>query len=1055
MKNQRAAETELFKWEDLSVIKENKEDGHAIAFAAHNEAASGECALPAKFSLNGEWKFCYGTGTALPDEFEKVSCDDSGWNTIKVPGVWQLDGYGTPYYYCNSYPQAIDTDKKRIPHISHELQEYGVYRRTFTVPENLKGQEIFLHFGAAKAALEVYVNGAYVGYSQGSMTPHEFDVTKYLNEGENQVTAVVWRYSDGTYLEDQDMWFFSGIYREVYLYAEPKITVRDFYMRADLDEKYQDAEARLSIYLENFRQTHEEKVHVRAYLKEREELLGETEVLLNPSTDNKTTEITFEHLVVNPLKWSHEQPNLYTVFIEWDCDGQTYVKSFRFGFRKIEIKGNVLLLNGKRLIIHGVNRHDYDPDHGWAVPKERLEQDVRIFKSLNINAVRTSHYPNTPYFYDLCDEYGILVMDETDFESHGARRILPLGDERWTNSCIDRIQRMVLRDRNHPSIIFWSLGNEAGMGENFVKMRQAAEELDKTRIFHYEGMYDKRCTDLLSKMYPNEEDFEKMCKKQKMKKWAAFIANSLSADEKDIEESMYETMPVILCEYAHCMGNSLGNFKEYTDAFEKYPHMCGGYIWDFVDQAIHKKEDGVDQWLYGSDYNEDYSPYGFHKKNTRGNDGEFCANGIVAADRTLHPAAYEVRKCYQTLSVEAIDKDAGIYRIHNKQMFEGLEKYDLCWELKKNGRSIEEGKVARDILDSVKPQEEKEIRICTEGKDAATLTFFWKWNTDCKWAKKGSVVAYDQFILDKTVCDETNDIKEADEKLSVTEKGKQIRILAGSTFYVFENGRIVSAQIDGKERLAAPIEVNLSRAMTDNDVDVAHFVPILLDMMPVRKWELADAKLKYDSCKTAMIPDEKIVIRTFWKHPLCKDLVIEYLIDKKGVLDISMRAASKKIDMVRLGMTVTLPEDFHRVNWYGRGPWECYPDRKTGALIDRYSMDVKELEHRYMRPQENGTRCDVSEVTVSDDNNHSVRVFSRQKKGVLFSAWHYSKETLNNATHSHLLKDEKITTLNIDGVMCGVGGDLPGMLSLHKKYKLHAGKEYTAHFAIKFDETEN
>ena len=316
-------------------------------------------------------------------------------------------------------------------------------------------------------------------------------------------------------------------------------------------------------------------------------------------------------------------------------------------------------------------------------------------------------------------------------------------------------------------------------------------------------------------------------------------------------------------------------------------------------------------------------------------------------------------------------------------------------------------------------------------------------------------MAYDQFILDKTVCNEINDIKETDEKLSVTEKGKQIRILAGNTFYVFENGRIISAQIDGKERLAAPIEVNLSRAMTDNDVDVAHFVPMLLDMMPARKWELADVKLKYDSCKTAMIPDEKIVIRTFWKHPFCKDLVIEYLIDKKGVLDISMHAASKKIDMVRLGMTVTLPETFHQVNWYGRGPWECYPDRKTGALIDRYSMDIKELEHRYMRPQENGTRCDVSEITVRDDNNHSVKVFCRQKKGVLFSAWHYSKETLNNATHSHLLKDEKITTLNIDGVMCGVGGDLPGMLSLHKKYKLHAGKEYTAHFAIKFDETIN
>ena len=391
-------------------------------------------------------------GTDLPENFAEKELNDTNWNIIIVPSVWQLEGYGKPYYYSSSYPQAINTKKKNIPQISHELQEYGIYRRTFSVPEHFKGKEIFLHFGAAKAALEVYVNGKYVGYSQGSMTPHEFDITDYIEDGENQVTAVVWRYSDGTYLEDQDMWFFSGIYREVYLYAEPKVTIRDFYMRADLDKSYRDAETILFIELESWNMPEilknhgeEVKVHVKASIHERNEVLGETDISLNTfqQSEGKMIKVQFNHCVENPQKWSHEQPDLYTILLEWEMDG-------------------------KRLIIHGVNRHDFDPDHGWAVPKERYLQDIKILKQLNINAVRTSHYPNDPYFYELCDEYGILLMDEADLESHGVRRILPTSDRKWKNSCVDRVERMILRDRNHPSILFWSLGNEAGYGSGML-----------------------------------------------------------------------------------------------------------------------------------------------------------------------------------------------------------------------------------------------------------------------------------------------------------------------------------------------------------------------------------------------------------------------------------------------------------------------------------------------------------------------------------------------------------------------------------------------------------
>lgn len=1051
------------KWENLSILEENKEKGHAIAFTYEKKENACKRMNPdSKYTLNGEWKFYHQTGIELPQNFQEKDCDDIQWDKIVVPGVWQLQGYGMPYYYSSSYPQAIDTNKKRIPHISHELQEYGIYRRTFQVPENFKNQEIFLHFGAAKAALEVYINGKYVGYSQGSMTPHEFDVTSYLEEGENQITAVVWRYSDGTYLEDQDMWFFSGIYREVYLYAEPKVTVRDFYMKADLDKQYCDANVSLSLMIKHWNTSETKtadvgKVWVKATIIESQEIIGETEISLNSSTKNSAElqEIKLEHLIKNPLKWSHEQPNLYTILIEWEVDQKRYYKSFRFGFRKIEIDENILKLNGKRLIVRGVNRHDFDPDYGWTVPKERYQQDIKILKQLNINAVRTSHYPNDPYFYELCDEYGILLMDEAEVESHGVRRILPTSDKRWTKACCDRVERMILRDRNHPSIVFWSLGNEAGRGENFVKMRQSAEHLDRTRIFHYEGMYDRRCTDLLSRMYPKEEEFKKLCRKQKIKNWSAFISNSLAADVKDIDCSMYKDMPVILCEYAHCMGNSLGNFKEYTDAFEQYSHMCGGFIWDFVDQSIHKRVDGVDQWLYGSDFNEEYSPYGFRKKNGKGNDGAFCANGIVAADRRLHPAAYEVKKCYQTLSLEMESVEKNKYRICNKQMFKGLQDYELHWKIKMRGKVLAQGEVERELLDSIQPQTSKVITIQNEMTDAETLTFQWRLKKDVKWAEKGTIVAYDQFVLNhsaKTMDTEhrmEDRSKKMEEGLSVTETEQTISIKGDTFSYVLKDGLICSARIREKEMLLEPIRPNFSRAMTDNDIDTAHFVPMMMNSTTGKKWQLTEEKL---ACKKSVIVQkqkEKISIRTNWKHPLCKALMIEYSFYENGEVEIKMAGVSKKIDFVRMGMTITLPDTFHEISWYGRGPWECYPDRKTAALIDWYSADIEELEHRYMRPQENGTRCEVENLEVSSDRE-KLCVTSLQKKGILFSAWHYSKKKLEETSHSHLLQKETITTLNIDGAMCGVGGDLPGMLCLHKKYRLLAGMKQTAHFKLKF-----
>lgn len=1036
----------LYKWENPSIIKENKEDGHVLAFVYEDKSeALNRSPSCYKYSLNGDWRFYYQMGTKLPANITAAELDDSSWDRITVPSVWQLKGYGKPYYYSMSYPQAIDTNKKTLPRISHKLQEVGVYRRDFEVPKNFHGQELFLHFGAVKAALEVYVNGQYVGYSQGSMTPHEFNVTKYIKEGKNQVTAIVWRYSDGTYLEDQDMWFFSGIYRDVYLYAEPKVTIRDFYIRSDFDQDLKDANISLSLQLNNWQEAR--KVLVKASIPELGLEMGGEYLKVE-----KLEHIEFTSLVKEPLKWSHEQANLYTILLEWEFDKKTYYKSFRFGFRKIEIRENVIYLNGKRLIIKGVNRHDFDPEHGWAVPPERYKEDIEIMKSLNINSIRTSHYPNDPRLYELCDEYGILVMDEADLESHGVRRILPLSDPLWTAACVDRMERMVLRDRNHSCIVFWSLGNEAGKGDSFIQMRRAAEKLDKTRLFHYEGEHRKETSDVISRMYPNEKVLKKLCLQEPIKV-SKYSPVDLANDNKAITKEMYETMPLILCEFAHCMGNSLGNFHEYTDAFHKYPHMCGGYIWDFVDQAIHKATGDGDMWQYGIDYEEVYSEYGYKKKSKVGSNKAFCANGIIAANRQLHPAAYEVKKCYQSLRVLPVDITKGQYQILNNQMFLALAPYyRLIWNLECDGILLEEGEVSEETLEKIGPNSKIDIKIVPKKsipKDGEiTIIFRWLLKQDSLWEKTGYVQAYDQYIIReyKVLSEHSSNEK----TLSVTNDNKSIAVKGHNFEYKLKNGNIDSIQIGGKELLLEALKPNLSRVITDNDIETGHFIPALTPFMPAVKWDKESDQLQLKEQKLVNT-GEGLIIHTSWKHPLCRELSIDYSIYSGGEIEIKMRIRSKSVTLVRLGMQMTLSYAFNKISWYGRGPHECYPDRKTSAVISRYTKAVKELEHQYMRPQENGTRCDVRELELVDDRKIKIRVKDLSGKGILFSAWNYTKDSLRRATHSHKLKYEKLTTLNMDGVMRGVGGDLPGVASLHKPYILEAKKEHMAHFIINFE----
>ena len=572
---------EKFNWENPEIFKINKEDGHAIMmpFDSEKDALSAK-ESNYKQSLNGKWKFYWQRGLKnQPENFQLTSFDDSHWDEINVPSVWQTQGYSVPYYYASTFPKAFSRSKGKIPSIDHDMQEIGFYRKSFTLNENFNGREIFLHFGAAKSALEVYVNGEFVGYSQGSMTPHEFNVTKVLKPGENVITAKLYRYSDGSYLEDQDMWWLCGIYREVYLFAEPKLCLRDFYFKTDFDDSYTDSNVTLNMYINNYNNIRG-KMTASAKLIDSnngEILLGTKETELSGGNEA----VTFTETVKAPEKWSAETPNLYTLVMTIELDGKIIcVKTYKVGFKKVEIKGEKIYYNGMPLMIKGVNRHDFDCDNGWAVPREIYTQDLDIMKQNNINSIRTSHYPDDPYFYDMCNKYGFYVMDECEVETHGVRRKgVPGSNPVWTGAVVDRMQRMVLRDRNNPCVFMWSLGNEAGDGSNFMEMKKAALALDNSRQFHYEGDFDLTKSDVISRMYPTKDIMEKLGNKQPITiSLYDNIANQLAADSKPIKAEMYEGKPVVLCEYAHSMENSLGNFQEYIDDFEKYDNMCRFYL---------------------------------------------------------------------------------------------------------------------------------------------------------------------------------------------------------------------------------------------------------------------------------------------------------------------------------------------------------------------------------------------------------------------------------------------------------------------------------------------
>ena len=1043
---------EKFNWENPEIFKINKEDGHAIMmpFDSEKDALSAK-ESNYKQSLNGKWKFYWQRGLKnQPENFQLTSFDDSHWDEINVPSVWQTQGYSVPYYYASTFPKAFSRSKGKIPSIDHDMQEIGFYRKSFTLNENFNGREIFLHFGAAKSALEVYVNGEFVGYSQGSMTPHEFNVTKVLKPGENVITAKLYRYSDGSYLEDQDMWWLCGIYREVYLFAEPKLCLRDFYFKTDFDDTYTDSNVTLNMYINNYNNIRG-KMTASAKLIDSnngEILLGTKETELSGGNEA----VTFTETVKAPEKWSAETPNLYTLVMTIELDGKIIcVKTYKVGFKKVEIKGEKIYYNGMPLMIKGVNRHDFDCDNGWAVPREIYTQDLDIMKQNNVNSIRTSHYPDDPYFYDMCNKYGFYVMDECEVETHGVRRKgVPGSNPVWTGAVVDRMQRMVLRDRNNPCVFMWSLGNEAGDGSNFMEMKKAALALDNSRQFHYEGDFDLTKSDVISRMYPTKDIMEKLGNKQPITiSLYDNIANQLAADSKPIKAEMYEGKPVVLCEYAHSMENSLGNFQEYIDDFEKYDNMCGGFIWDFVDQALHvKDENGNDNYLYGTDFQGQEPHKLIDIPNTTAMTGSnvyFCANGIIGADRKPHPQIVEVKHGYQNIGITAVDASNGEFKLKNKFLFTNLSNFNCKWVIKAEGEEVLSGELGKI---ECAPLEECNIKIDFDSsklpKDKEViLTVSFETTKESLGIEKDYEIAFEQFIINAMPQPKDDN---ADGNLDFDINGKRVTVKGDDLEVIVDDGKIVSYKIEGKELLKAPLMPNYFRALTDNDIDFLNFTPQWAKFHPFYAWQRATHHTSAD--KTEVIKNNNAVeIHIAFSTAGLKKSVATYRVYPDGRLYVFHSAVPTK-GMLRFGYQMTMDKSMEYITWYGRGPKPTYIDRKLGSKIDLYKSSVTDFEYRYMRPQESSNRCDVRYFTLTDKNGFGIKVDAYYDNPINFSAYHYTTDGLEKATHINDIPYEDITTVNIDHRQLGVGGDLPGQAFVREPYTMPKGQKQEYSFVI-------
>lgn len=993
-------------WENPGLVGRKVEPPHATLIPYPDEAAAllGPAAASIHHRLlSGRWRFCYvSRPEAVPTDFFAESFADDDWATIPVPSNWQIHGYGRPNYTNIAYPFSVDP-----PYVPDE-NPVGLYRTLFDLPDKWSGRRIFLNFDGVCSAFYVWVNGRLVGFSKCSHMPAEFDVTDQVRKGENLLAVQVFQWSDGSYLEDQDMWRLSGIFREVSLFSLPPVHIRDAAVRMRLDEQYRDAILQVTASLRNQTGDIASGYSVSMRLCDtRGRTVAEGRCAAPAIGPEGEGEASMELSVVAPKKWSAEEPNLYTLLLSLvGPDGSAaQAQRIAVGFRQIERRGVHVLLNGVPLEIRGVNRHDTHPDLGYAVSLESMVRDITLMKQHNINAVRASHYPNDPRWLNLCDRYGLYVIDEADLETHGfgyEDPDIPCRRPEWREAFVDRARRMVERDKNHPSVIIWSLGNESGYGPNHDAMAEWIRAADPTRLIHYEGAGDAPMVDVVSTMYPTVERLIEEGKR--------------SDDDR----------PFFMCEYAHAMGNGPGNLKEYWEAIRAHPRLLGGCVWEWVDHGIRQRTESGEEWFaYGGDFGDEP------------NDGDFCIDGLNFPDRIPHTGLIEYKKIIEPVHIEALDLGAGRVRIISRYQFSSLSHLQGRWSVTCDGEVLAGGDLPRlDTPAGGTAEVSLPYELEAGAQDGIPLLdISFALADDTLWAKRGHEVAWAQFEL-PVAPGPAPVVHLSDMAALAVEESEAAITLRGDDFaVVFDalRGTICSWRWRGIELLTAGPRLNLWRAPTDNDVESA------------REWRKAGLdKLQHRVARVELVgrsPFARIevesVLATHSQAPAfsCRH---RYTICGSGDVIVGTKVTPRRTlpPLPRLGLQLRLPGAFDRFAWYGRGPHESYADRKESARVGIYRGTVQDQYVPYIFPQENGNKTEVRWAAVTDLRGSGLLAVGMPLLNV--SAHHYTPEDFTEARHTYELVRRAETILNLDYAQAPLGSAScgPGPLD---KYLLKAG----------------
>ena len=1015
------------EWEDPTIFQINQEPPRAHFFAYESEAlANINNPLQSDYfqSLNGTWKFNFSKNPdGRPKNFYKSNYDDSNWSDITVPGHWELQGWSVPIYLDEEYPFTPNP-----PFVPHDYNTVGSYRRSFSIPESWKGRDIFLRFGSVRSAFYVWVNGQLVGYSQGSKTPAEFNISAFTRIGENNVSVQVYRFSDGSYLEGQDTWRVSGLERDVQLYSRSKMRILDFFVNADIDSVFQTG--LFSIHIDLLNNTGlNDSLTVRAKLVDPLQRYRAIFDSTRTVSVDSVFSLQIESKVNRAKLWSAEEPNLYQLQLSLlNNSGQIIeVITQQVGFRKIEIKAGQLLVNGKPLMFRGVNRHEWDPYFGRAITESSMLEDIKLMKQHNINAVRAAHYPNQERWYELCNEYGLYVIDEANIEAHGMRfhengfeHIT--NDTLWTAQWLDRGYRMFERDKNQPSIIMWSMGNEAGDGKNFVKLYQMIKQLDSSRPVVYEPAKLSSHTDVVFPMYDTIDEI------------SAFAVSN-------------PDRPLILCEYAHAMGNSVGNLIDYWNTFEKYRSLQGGFIWDWADQVIAKSDsNGIDYWAYGGDFGDEFIE----------NDSNFCANGLVAADRSLNPHILEVKKVYQPIRFKADNLYRGRIKVTNDYDFIDLSDFTFSWFINGDGKTVSSGSFG--TLD-LNPGESRTLQFNLSNiRPKIGVRYYLTVQAKTKYEKPlvpiNHMVAWDQFEL-PIYREELaqNPINLSSLNLFKNDKGIEIYGKGFKVIFTRESGQISEYVKNGNTLLTSPAKPNFWRAPNDNDLG---------NGMPVRTkvWKNAGTRMLTKSVYSALKNNTAEILMVSEDTLSKSTLSSRYLVYGNGTIQITQKlevSDSTQAEIPRFGLKFSIPGDFDHVSWFGRGPHESYIDRKTSAAIGHYSGSVWEQSYSYVRPQETGNKTDVYWMALSNGSNGLMAKGLPKFDG---SVHQYPYSDLDHIPSSQrhgkldLKKKNQIDWL-IDYKQMGVGGDNSWGARPHDIYTIYPGEYEYSFMLIPFEKGDD